>query len=226
MTRVMDIAEAAVIARLAQTRIIALAAVDDPEQVEKVGESVSSGGVPCLELAHARLGSIRAARRVSGLLVGVGNVQSPDAAEIVARGGAHFATSPVTDMEVIHACRELELPFFPGVATPSEIGRLAALGVRTVRLFPVDLLGGPAFVEAVASVYPDMRFIPSGTIGPESLRGYLKVPSVLAVAGNGLVRTDLVRTRHYERIEWLAGEAVRARGLVRGFPVPSGAGGG
>jgi 2-dehydro-3-deoxyphosphogluconate aldolase/(4S)-4-hydroxy-2-oxoglutarate aldolase len=124
-------------------------------------------------------------------------------------------------MEVVHACRELELPFFPGVATPSEIGRLAAVGVRTVRVFPVELLGGPAFIEAVASVFPHMRFIPSGTIGPESLRGYLKVPSVLAVAGNGLARTDLVRTRHFERIEWLAGEAVRARGVVRTPPVPS-----
>jgi 2-dehydro-3-deoxyphosphogluconate aldolase/(4S)-4-hydroxy-2-oxoglutarate aldolase len=221
MTRVMDITETAILARLAQTRIIALAALDDPEQVETVGASLSRGGVPCLELTHARLGTIRAARRVEGLLVGVGNVQSPDAAEIASRAGAHFATASVTDMEVVHACRELELPFFPGAATPSEIGRLSALGVRTVRLFPVDLLGGPAFVEAVASVYPHMRFIPSGTIGPESLRGYLKVPSVLAVAGNGLVRADLVRTRHYDRIEWLAGEAVRARGVVRAVPVPS-----
>jgi 2-dehydro-3-deoxyphosphogluconate aldolase/(4S)-4-hydroxy-2-oxoglutarate aldolase len=221
MTRVMDIAETAVIFRLAQIRIIALAAIDDPQQVETVGTSLSRGGVPCLELAHARLGTIRAARRVKGLLVGVGNVQSPDAAEIASRGGAHFATAPVTDMEVVHACRELELPFFPGVATPSEIGRLAALGVRTVRLFPVELLGGPAFVDAVASVYPQMRFIPSGTIGPESLRGYLKLPSVLAVAGNGLVRADLVRTRDYDRIEWLVGEAVRARGVVRTLPVAS-----
>jgi 2-dehydro-3-deoxyphosphogluconate aldolase/(4S)-4-hydroxy-2-oxoglutarate aldolase len=221
MTRVMDITDAAVVGRLAHTRIIALAAIDDPEQVEAVGVTLCRGGVPCLELTHARLGSIRAARRVQGLLVGVGNVQSSDAAETAARGGAHFATAPVTDMEVVHACRELELPFFPGVATPSEIGRLAALGVRTVRLFPAELLGGPAFVEAVASVYPDMRFIPSGTIGPESLRGYLKVPSVLAVAGNGLVRTDLVRTRDYARIEWLAGEAVRARGIPPTVPVHS-----
>jgi 2-dehydro-3-deoxyphosphogluconate aldolase / (4S)-4-hydroxy-2-oxoglutarate aldolase len=221
MTRVMDIAEMAVIARLAQTRIIALADIDDPELVGTVGASLSRGGVACLELAQARFGSIRAARGVDGLLVGVGNVKSPDAAEIASRAGAHFATAPVTDMEVIHACRELELPFFPGVATPSEIGRLAALGVRTVRLFPVDLLGGPAFVEAVTSVYPDMRFIPSGTIGLESLRGYLKLPSVLAVAGNGLVRADLVRTRHFERIEWLAGEAVRAKGIGRTVPVAS-----
>jgi 2-dehydro-3-deoxyphosphogluconate aldolase/(4S)-4-hydroxy-2-oxoglutarate aldolase len=209
----MDIAETSVIARLAQTRIVAVAPIDDPDQVAVTGASVARGGVPCLELTHARLATIRAARSVDRLLVGVANVLTPEAAETAALAGAHYATAPVTDMEVVHACRELELPFFPGAATASEIARLAALGVRAIRLFPVDLLGGPAFVEAVASIHPDLWFMPSGTIGPESLRGYLKLPSVLAVAGNGLVRPDLLRVRHYDRIEWLAGEAVRARGL-------------
>ncbi|MDA0163252.1 hypothetical protein OM076_23460 [Solirubrobacter ginsenosidimutans] len=215
MNRVQDIGESAVVGRLAQSRIVAVAALDDAEQIEAVGASLSRGGVPCLQLAESRSGAIRAARRVDGLLVGVGNIRTTDAAGIAVRAGAHFATAPVTDMEIVHACRELELPFFPGVATPSEIGRMHALGIRTVCLFPVDLLGGPAFVETVAAIYPEMRFIASGRIGPESLRGYLQLPSVLAVAGNGLVRPDLVRTRHYERIEWLAGEAVRARRVTR-----------
>jgi 2-dehydro-3-deoxyphosphogluconate aldolase/(4S)-4-hydroxy-2-oxoglutarate aldolase len=166
-------------------------------------------------LPHAHLGAIRAARRVEGLLVGVGNVQSPEQAEVVARAGAHFASSPVTHMEVIHACRELELPFFPGVATPSDIARLASLDVRTVCVFPVEILGGPAFIETVVSLYPQMRFIADGAIGLESLRGYLQLPSVLAVTGRGIVRSDLVRTQHHERIQWLASEAVRAHGFPR-----------
>jgi 2-dehydro-3-deoxyphosphogluconate aldolase/(4S)-4-hydroxy-2-oxoglutarate aldolase len=113
-------------------------------------------------------------------------------------------------MEVVHACRELELPFFPGVATPSEIERLTLLGVRTLRVFPAELLGGPAFLQAMAAIFPDVRFIPCGGIGPESLRGYLNLPSVLAVAGSGVIRADLLRSENFERIEWLAREAVRA----------------
>ena len=100
-------------------------------------------------------------------------------------GGAHFATAPATNMEVVHACRELELPFFPGVATPSEIERLVVLGLRTLRVFPAAPLGGPAFLQAVAAIYPDVQFIPAGGIGPEALRQYLQIPAVLAVAGAG-----------------------------------------
>jgi 2-dehydro-3-deoxyphosphogluconate aldolase/(4S)-4-hydroxy-2-oxoglutarate aldolase len=105
------------------------------------------------------------------------------------------------------------------IAETQVAARLAEtriIGVRTVRVFPAALLGRLDFLAAVASVYPDMRFIPSGGIGPESLRGYLRRPSVLAVAGDGLVRKDLLRAQNYERMEWLAGKRC-APGVER-FP--------
>src|SRR5262245_4021441 len=121
MTRVMEIAETQIVTRLGQTRIIALAALDEPEQAEATGAAIMRGGLRCLELAVPRAALVRAARRVDGLLVGAGNVHTVEQAEEALRGGAHFASAPATNMEVVHACRELELPFFPGVATPSEI---------------------------------------------------------------------------------------------------------
>jgi 2-dehydro-3-deoxyphosphogluconate aldolase/(4S)-4-hydroxy-2-oxoglutarate aldolase len=113
-------------------------------------------------------------------------------------------------MAVVHACRELELPFLPGVATPSEIERLYSLGLTVLRVFPAAAVGGPGFLEAVAGAYPGVRFVPSGGIGPETLRNYLAVPAVLAVGAGWLVRPEHVRSRSFERIEWLAREASRA----------------
>jgi 2-dehydro-3-deoxyphosphogluconate aldolase/(4S)-4-hydroxy-2-oxoglutarate aldolase len=210
MMRVMEITETQVSVRLAQSRIIALAAVDTADQAELAGATLMRAGVTILELATPNAALVRAARRVPDLLVGAGHVHTTEQAEAALRGGAHFATAPATNMEVVHACRELELPFFPGVATPSEIERLTLLGVRTLRVFPAELLGGPAFLRAMAAIDPDVRFIPSGGIGPESLRGYLSLPSVLAVAGSGVIRADLLRSENFDRIEWLAREAVRA----------------
>jgi 2-dehydro-3-deoxyphosphogluconate aldolase/(4S)-4-hydroxy-2-oxoglutarate aldolase len=210
MPRVMEIAETQVTAQLARSRIIALGTFETAEQVRTAGEALVRGGVSCLEIAMPTIGLLRAARRVEGLIVGAGHVQTPEQAEAALQGGAHFATAPATNMEVVHACRELELPFFPGVATPSEIERLAMLGLRTLRVFPAAPLGGPAFLQAVAAIYPELQFIPAGGIGPEALRQYLQIPAVLAVAGGGLVRGDLLRARNFERIEWLARDAQRA----------------
>ena len=210
MTRVTEIVETQVAARLAETRIIALDSLVEPEDAVAVGAALVRAGVGCLELAAPSVAVIRSARSVEGLLVGVGNVFTPEQAEEAARGGAHFATAPATNMEVVHACRELELPFFPGAATPTEIGRLALLGVRTMRVFPAVSLGGPDFLKTVAAIFPEVYFVPSGGIGPEHLRTYLSVPSVLAVGVSGLIPTELLRSRNFDRLEWLAGTAARA----------------
>ncbi|MDA0183667.1 hypothetical protein OJ997_25385 [Solirubrobacter phytolaccae] len=195
--------------RLQRARVVALAAPDTPALAEHAGASLMRGGITSLELTEPVPTLIRAARRVEDLLVGAGNVRTAEQAELAARAGAHFATSPVTNTEVIWACRELQLPFFPGAATPSEVERLSLLGVSTVRVFPTMPLGGAAFVSALASVCPEIRLFPAGGIGPEALRPLLGLGSVLAVSAGGIVRGDLLRARNGERIEWMAREAAR-----------------
>jgi 2-dehydro-3-deoxyphosphogluconate aldolase/(4S)-4-hydroxy-2-oxoglutarate aldolase len=81
-----------------------------------------------------------------------------------------------------------------------------------VKLFPASLLGGPTFVAAMSAVYPDLRFVPTGGIGPSSLRSYLDVPSVLTCGGSWLADGRLLAERRFDEIERLAREAVE---LVR-----------
>ena len=219
MTRVLEIVETQIASRLAQAGIIALGAPEDPEEAEEAGNALVRGGVTCMELAAPTLALIRAARRVDGLLVGAGNLLRGEQVESAVRAGAHFATAPATNMEVVHACREVDCPFLPGVATPSEIERVALLGVRVVRLFPAAPLGGVEFVRAVAAIYPDVRFVPSGGIGPEAVRAYLNEPAVLAVGVGGVLREELLRSRGHSRIEWLAREAARVVPICTGWPV-------
>jgi 2-dehydro-3-deoxyphosphogluconate aldolase/(4S)-4-hydroxy-2-oxoglutarate aldolase len=210
MTRATEAAENRVLAQLGKGRIAALVSLDAPAQVVAAGSALLRGGVTCVELERPTVGLLRDARRVDGLLVGAGNVRSVAQAEEAVRGGAHFATAPATNMEVVLACRELELPFFPGAATPTEIERLALVGVRTIRLFPAAALGGPELLRSVAAMDPHLRFMPGGGLGPETLRSYLSVDAVLAVAVGGLIREELLRAQNYERIEWLARDATRA----------------
>ena len=211
--RTMVITEPHVTQRLDRARIVALVAPDTPASAEYAGAALLGGGISCLELAAPDPTLVRAARRVDDLLVGAGNVRTAEQAELAARAGAHFATSPVTNTEVIWACRELELPFFPGAATPSEVERLAQLGVSMVRVFPAMPLGGAAFLSLLSSVCPEVRLFPSGGVGPEALRPVLALPAVAAVGVDGLAGAGLVRARSGERIEWMAREATRA--LVR-----------
>ena len=202
--------EAEIAAQLADARVVPVATVDDAEQVEHLCRALVTGGLQCIEIAlrsDAAVEAVRRASRVEGCLVGAGTVLSPAQAEAALAAGASFAVAPGTNEDVVAACRELGLPFFPGVATPSEIERARQLGLRTLKIFPAEQVGGPAFLRAVTATYPDVRFLPTGGIGPDNLRDYLAVPSVLAVGGSWLVKQELLRDGRFDEVERLAREA-------------------
>jgi 2-dehydro-3-deoxyphosphogluconate aldolase/(4S)-4-hydroxy-2-oxoglutarate aldolase len=206
-----EVLEAGVTQRLAAARVLPVATLEDPDQATAVAEALMRGGLPCLEIAFrsaAAAEALRRARRLDGLLVGAGTILTTEQAREAADAGAQFAVAPGTNDDVVACCRELGLPFFPGVATPSEIERARALGLRTLKLFPASTVGGVDFLRAVSATYPDVRFVPTGGIGRETLGHYLAVPSVLAVGGSWIVR-DPARPDEVER---LAREAVELAG--------------
>jgi 2-dehydro-3-deoxyphosphogluconate aldolase/(4S)-4-hydroxy-2-oxoglutarate aldolase len=204
-------AEARLLDRLARTRVVPVVAVDDGDQAEALARALLAGGIACIEVTFrtpAAAEAIRRAAAVEGMLVGAGTVLSVQQVAEAADAGAHFAVAPGTDEEVVAAAHERGLPFLPGVATATEIGRARRLGLRALKVFPASAAGGPEFLKAVTAVFPDVRFMPTGGVSPATLGDYLAVPSVLAVGGSWLAKPELLRAGRYDEIERLAREAL------------------
>lgn len=195
--------------RLAALRVIPLATLDG-RSAPAVGAALVRGGLPCIEIAFrndSAAEAIAAARQIEGLLVGAGTVLTEQQLEAAVAAGAHFAVAPGTNDRVIARAGELGIPFFPGVATPTEIDHARELGLSVMKAFPVVALGGPGFLRAVHATYPDVRFIPTGGITADSLADYLPEPNVLACAGSWLVAPSLVREKAFDLIEVRARQA-------------------
>jgi 2-dehydro-3-deoxyphosphogluconate aldolase/(4S)-4-hydroxy-2-oxoglutarate aldolase len=203
-----------IVTRLGRARVVPVASLDDGDQAEATARALQRGGLDCIEITFrtaAAAEALRRARAVDGMLVGAGTVLSPEQAAVAADAGADFAVAPGTNPAVVEACRALGLPFFPGVATPSEIETARALGRTTLKLFPAAQVGGAGFLRAVSATYPDVRFLPTGGIGADTVADYLAVPSVLAVGGSWLVRPELLRAGRFDEVERLAREATGDR---------------
>ncbi|HZO95965.1 MAG TPA: bifunctional 4-hydroxy-2-oxoglutarate aldolase/2-dehydro-3-deoxy-phosphogluconate aldolase [Gaiellaceae bacterium] len=198
------------VARLARARVLPVATIDDPDRAADACAALARGGIRCIEVAfrsEAAAAALERARAVEGFLLGAGTVLSAEQARAAADAGADFAVAPGLNEEVVDACRELGLPFFPGIATPSELDRARRLGLRTLKVFPAEQLGGPGFLRALSAAYPDVGFLPTGGVGPDTLAGYLAVPAVVACAGTWLVKRELLREGRFDEIERLAREA-------------------
>lgn len=201
-----------VIDRLSAGRLLPVAVVDDPDTARGLGEAILAGGLTVAEVTLRTpnaLAALRAMTEVPGLCVGVGTVLRPAQVDEAVAAGARFVVSPGFTSAVVRRAWEHAVPAIPGVATPSEVIVAADLGVETMKLFPAKVLGGPAMVAALGAVFPSVRFVPTGGIGPDDFPDYLPLPSVLAVGGSWMVPADLVRCKAWSAITDLVRAAVQ-----------------
>jgi 2-dehydro-3-deoxyphosphogluconate aldolase/(4S)-4-hydroxy-2-oxoglutarate aldolase len=145
---------------------------------------------------------------IEGLTVGAGTVLTAANAKDAVKAGASFLVSPALHEEAILEAQKLNVPIVPGVATPSEIARAMALGLETVKFFPAEVIGGLPLLKALGSVYPEMKIMPTGGIGPSNVKDYLALPNVIACGGSWMVPANLVEEGNEEELAHLIREAV------------------
>jgi 2-dehydro-3-deoxyphosphogluconate aldolase/(4S)-4-hydroxy-2-oxoglutarate aldolase len=215
MSAVRGVTEETLLATLARARVVPVVALDDASVVPDLCAALLAGGISTVEITFrtaAAAGALERAAEVDGMVVGAGTVLTVEQARAAAAAGAAFAVAPGTDDDVVLACRELGLPFFPGIATPSELGHALRLGCTTVKVFPAATLGGPAFLRAVSATFPQARFVPTGGIDADSLGSYLAVPAVIACGGSWISDPQSIRERDFAGIERRARAVTEAIG--------------
>ena len=191
-------------------RVIPVLTASSADEAERACLALAAGGLTTVEITFrtdAAADAIRRTAAIEGLVIGAGTVLSEEQLAAALDAGAQFAIAPGTNPLVVEAARRAGVTFVPGAATPSEIEQARDLGCTIVKLFPASLLGGPAFVKAVAAVYRDVRFVPTGGVSLENLDEYLALPAVFACAGTWICEPALLREGRYDEIERRAREA-------------------
>jgi 2-dehydro-3-deoxyphosphogluconate aldolase / (4S)-4-hydroxy-2-oxoglutarate aldolase len=200
-----------VIDQLEQFRVVPVVVIDDAARADAVADALVRGGLPLAEVTFrtsAAPAALRAMSHTSDLLVGAGTVVTASQVEQAVDAGARFIVSPGFSRSVVRRCADLQVPVFPGVATASEVMAALDEGLSTVKFFPAQASGGAAAVRALAGPFPQVRFIPTGGIGPGNANDYLALPSVVAVGGSWMVPAAVIRSGDMDTITSLATEAV------------------
>lgn len=197
---------------IAEIGVIPLIAAESPDEGVAVARALEAAGLRVLEVVQrtdASLACLEAvARECRGSIVGAGTVLSREQAEACLARGARFLVSPGLDEKVIAVAREHGVDAFPGVMTPTELQRALKLGLAIVKFFPAETAGGIAALKALAAVFRDLRFIPTGGVSAANLAAYLGLPAVLACAGSWMTPRSAIAAGDYGRVTALASEAL------------------
>lgn len=184
-----------------------------------VAEALIEGGIPIFEFTlrtEAALPAIaEIAKRFPEAQTGAGTVLSKARARQALDAGAQYIVSPGWDGGVVKTAKKAGVPVIPGVATPGEVQRAMRKGLRVLKLFPAGIAGGVPMLKALASVYADVSFVPTGGVSAGNLAEYLAVPNVAAVGGSWLVPKAAVAEGRFEEITKLAIEAREIAADVR-----------
>ena len=191
--------------------VIPVVTIDRERDAVPLARALGEGGLGVIEIALRTAAAVAAiaaiARELPQIVVGAGTVQR--AADIAAavHAGARFLVSPGMTQELAASALATELPYLPGVATPSEVMAARALGVCVMKLFPAEALGGIGLLRALAPVFPGVAFCPTGGIDERSAADYLGLPNVPMVGGSWMAPNDAVIAGDWPRIRRLAERA-------------------
>ncbi len=191
--------------------VIPVVIIDRLEDAVPLARALLAGGLPVIEITlrtSVGLEAIRAiAAEVPGALVGVGTVLEPGQYTAAAQAGARFAVSPGATPRLLDAAAGAGLAPLPGIATASEAMALIERGYRFAKFFPAEPAGGAAFLAAIASPLPQLKFCPTGGITLDSAPRYLKLPNVVCVGGSWMVNRATIAAGDWGAISAAAREA-------------------
>jgi 2-dehydro-3-deoxyphosphogluconate aldolase/(4S)-4-hydroxy-2-oxoglutarate aldolase len=184
--------------------VIPVVIIDDLAQAVPLARALVAGGLPVIEITlrtPAGLEAIRAiAAEVPDAIVGAGTVLDAAQLTAVTLAGARFAVSPGATPTLFEAATAGNIPLLPGIATASEAMLLIERGYRFAKLFPAEPAGGAAWLAAIASPLPQLRFCPTGGITLESAPRYLKLPNVICVGGSWMVNRNTIAASNWPAI--------------------------
>ncbi|MDR0300882.1 MAG: bifunctional 4-hydroxy-2-oxoglutarate aldolase/2-dehydro-3-deoxy-phosphogluconate aldolase [Treponema sp.] len=199
---------------IAKEGIIAVLEIESEQNAVPVAKALLDGGITVIELAlrtQAAVPSISLiAKEVPQMYIGIGTIIEPGQAAMVKKyDSVRFGVSPGLNPEIVKEAVAADLPFAPGIATPSELEQAISLGCRAVKLFPAEGMGGLSYLKNINGPYNHLgiKYIPLGGVSVNNLADYAKFSPVLAIGGSWIANKELINAQDWNEITRRAKEA-------------------
>jgi 2-dehydro-3-deoxyphosphogluconate aldolase / (4S)-4-hydroxy-2-oxoglutarate aldolase len=137
--------------------------------------------------------------------------------------GAQFMFSPHFDPLLVAKSRAIDLPMIPGAFSPTEIVTAWQAGAASVKVFPIQCLGGAAYLQALRDPLADIPLIPTGGVNLKNARGFLEAGAVAVGLGGSLFPQDAIDRQDWQTISAGARQlqASLASPTIRGATAPT-----
>ena len=172
----------------------------------RMAEILLNNSVNILEITLRNEFAFEAIKAVSErfpeMVTGAGSVLTKDALEKAQDNGAQFAVAPSFDPDIVKFSKKIDIPFAPGVSTPTEL--FMALKESTIiKIFPVAELGGVKYIKSIIAPFAMKEFslIPTGGINETTYLEYLDLDRVIACGMSYVADKNLINKGDFDSLD-------------------------
>ncbi|WP_283192646.1 bifunctional 4-hydroxy-2-oxoglutarate aldolase/2-dehydro-3-deoxy-phosphogluconate aldolase [Rhizobium sp. AN80A] len=195
--------------------VVPVIAIERASDAVALADALLEGGLPVAEITFRTeaaadvLAAMRDAR--PELCIGAGTILDRANLKTAIASGARFGLAPGFDPDIVDAAKTENLPFCPGIMTPSDLTLAAARGVRLAKFFPAGVAGGPKALAGISAPFAHLgiRFIPTGGVTEATIGEWLALRQVIAVGGTWIAKTEDIREGRFKDIAKNAAAAVK-----------------
>ena len=181
-----------VLKRVQEIKLVPVVVLNKVEDTEPVIKALCDGDIPVAEICFRTDCAAEciklAVEKFPEALIGAGTVINAKQCEQAIECGAKFIVSPGLSDGVAEVCRNHNIPYLAGVATPTEVMRAIDLGLPVVKFFPAGVYGGLKAIKAIGAAFPTMKFMPTGGVDSKNLKEFIECDKIFAVGGSWMVK--------------------------------------
>jgi len=169
--------------------VVPVVKIQSLEEVEPLITALQNNNINCIEITlrtDCAVEAIKLAKKCSNdnFSVGVGTVVNTKQLAEVVDAEVDFIVLPGLQKDLVSALQDIDIPFLPGVVTPSEMMEALRLGWDTLKFFPANIAGGFGALKTYGQVFSQIKFCPTGGITKENYPEYLDLENVISVGGS------------------------------------------
>jgi len=195
-------------------RILPVITIGSEEQILRLADALSAGGLRTLEITLRSRHGLTAIRRLRqerpDLCIGAGTVLDRRMMDEVEAAGAQFIVTPGSTRDILEAGVSCSVPLLPGTSSASDVMEGYALGYRRFKLFPAEVCGGIAALKALGGPFGDVRFCPTGGVSAANAAQYLALTNVMCVGGTWMIDSATLERGDWAGIQQRTAQALAA----------------
>ncbi len=203
-TEILQIDSQSWFATVRQSQIIAVIRTAQFDLGLPMARAVFQGGIRVVEITW---NSDRASDLVCQIrdelpdcMVGAGTLLTLEQQQQAIAAGSQFLFTPHVDLTLIQSAIAQNIPIVAGALTPTEIVRAWQAGASCIKVFPIQAVGGAAYIQHLQGPLGEIPLIPSGGVTLSNAPEFLQAGAIAVGISGSLFPHQAVQSGNWGEI--------------------------